>query len=40
MKTQISNLVNGYANVRRDESHSKYVTATPATAPFSKYANT
>lgn len=37
MKTQISNLVNGYANVRRDESHSKYVTATPATAPFSKY---
>ena len=38
MKTQISNLVNGYANVRRDESHSKYVTAAPATAPFSKYA--
>lgn len=37
MKTQISNLVNGYANVRRDQTNAKYVTATPATAPFSKY---
>ena len=38
MKAQISHLVNGYANVRRDETHSKYTTAAPATAPFSKYA--
>ena len=38
MKTQISNLVNGYANVRRDETNAKYTTAAPATAPFSKYA--
>lgn len=37
MKTQISNLVNGHANVRCDESHSKYLTTAPATAPFSKY---
>lgn len=38
MKTQISNLVNGYANVRRDETNKKYATANPTTAPFSKYA--
>ena len=38
MKTQISNLINGYANVRRDETNAKYATAAPATAPFSKYA--
>ena len=38
MKIQISNLINGYANVRRDETNEKYTTAVPATAPFSKYA--
>lgn len=38
MKTQISNLINGYANVRRDETNAKYATAAPSTAPFSKYA--
>lgn len=37
MKTQISNLINGRANVRRDESHNKYATAALATTPFSKY---
>lgn len=37
MKTQISKLINGHANVRRDESHSKYATAALATTPFSKY---
>ena len=38
MKIQISNLINGYANVRRDETNAKYATAAPSTAPFSKYA--
>ena len=37
MKTQISNLINGYANVRRDETNAKYATAALATTPFSKY---
>lgn len=37
MKTQISNLINGRTNVRRDESHNKYATAALATTPFSKY---
>ena len=37
MKTRISKLINGHANVRRDESHSKYATAALATTPFSKY---
>lgn len=37
MKIQISNLINGYANVRRDETNAKYATAALATTPFSKY---
>lgn len=32
MKTQISNLINGAKSVRRDENHSKYINAFPATS--------
>lgn len=32
MKTQISNLINGAKQIRRDLSHSKYINATAATS--------